>query len=843
MKAHKPLIVAILLAGSAFAASSQNLEPFKPYGMINPSVQSYKMARYGQESPSLYNGSMSSSIPVYIYSDPDFTIPISLDYHFDGFRPSEDSGLVGYGWILNCGGIITREVRGLPDDYLPNPNYGDNRYGFLMLPKNKCYRVTSQTNRVLTPNTRASLPSQLLSNLSPLKLSPFLNLYSSEDCFLYDTESDIYHFSIPGHHGSFYIAEDGKITMSESDLPPYELKVKMTPPCRDMSGIASIDFEITTGDGYVYVFKPLEISVSVNEIDLVDDLDFKEIPKSYTGYRLVQIIAPNKRTVDFQYRAGSVQASFTVDTHYSTITNNEIEYGSPLQNVYSLNGTAILESILVDGKTVVSFTYDIPNNTGEIEDICFCSTANCTYRFKHLYGGSSMMEKVKSLVQYGPNVETLQLSGIYTFNAEKDTVFRTTFNYQYTSGTPKRLLSSMNTNSGTYSFEYKTDLSIPVNDTQSTDHWGYWNAWPSDRRVYLDASINQGNLHIGNRYDQFRTEYADWKSASPSNAMACAMTKITYPTGGWATIEYEGNLVGKRINGLVPSLEECQNYTVGGVRVRRISNYSDIGKIVDFSLYKYDFPDGESSGILQAMPVYAVETFHSYQDPEHYMIFQDDMASWLDVHTIAYMNSCSAARAKDGHVAYSSVSVEHADGSNEEYKFSSYNEYPDRYEDFEIHSTRLSADADMYKNVFYYHDRIEHTGQLYSLFPPVENMFAVPIICPPSGDHSGCRGKIKEKTVYDKEGNMLRRESYTYREASNMMGYPIHDFVYKFKKCISTLHWLYIGTKTETVYNSGVGLFTRLEYEYSHGGQINAERIASPTDTMTTYYGYNQDCN
>ena len=62
------------------------------------------MTRYGNLTPSLYTGAMTFSLPLYTYEDPDFTIP------------AQHSGTVGYGWRLNAGGVITREVRGLPDE-------------------------------------------------------------------------------------------------------------------------------------------------------------------------------------------------------------------------------------------------------------------------------------------------------------------------------------------------------------------------------------------------------------------------------------------------------------------------------------------------------------------------------------------------------------------------------------------------------------------------------------------------------------------------------------------------------------------------------------------------------
>lgn len=63
---------------------------------------------------------MSYSLPLYTYKDPDFEIPLSLDYSYDGYKVSRSAGTVGLGWALNFGGIITREIRGLKDEFVSN---------------------------------------------------------------------------------------------------------------------------------------------------------------------------------------------------------------------------------------------------------------------------------------------------------------------------------------------------------------------------------------------------------------------------------------------------------------------------------------------------------------------------------------------------------------------------------------------------------------------------------------------------------------------------------------------------------------------------------------------------
>lgn len=124
---------------------AQNPEPFSFNPDITPSTETFQIQKYGNIAPSLYTGAMSFSIPLYVYQDEDFEIPLTLMYSFDGYRPDVHSGTVGYGWALECGGSVTREVRGYPDE---TANGEGNSYGYYWtakdkIPGQKDYIVTS----------------------------------------------------------------------------------------------------------------------------------------------------------------------------------------------------------------------------------------------------------------------------------------------------------------------------------------------------------------------------------------------------------------------------------------------------------------------------------------------------------------------------------------------------------------------------------------------------------------------------------------------------------------------------------------------------------------------------
>ena len=66
------LLFLLLGQSSSFAQLSLVNEPDRP------SAQASEMTKYGRFNPQLYSGRLSLNIPIYVYRDADFTIPISL---------------------------------------------------------------------------------------------------------------------------------------------------------------------------------------------------------------------------------------------------------------------------------------------------------------------------------------------------------------------------------------------------------------------------------------------------------------------------------------------------------------------------------------------------------------------------------------------------------------------------------------------------------------------------------------------------------------------------------------------------------------------------------------------
>ena len=79
------------------------------------SPQTWSEMKLGGATPNLYTGTVSVSVPVYTYEDPDFTIPVALGYGSNGYTPNVPANYVGLGWSIHAGGQIVQEVRGITD--------------------------------------------------------------------------------------------------------------------------------------------------------------------------------------------------------------------------------------------------------------------------------------------------------------------------------------------------------------------------------------------------------------------------------------------------------------------------------------------------------------------------------------------------------------------------------------------------------------------------------------------------------------------------------------------------------------------------------------------------------
>ena len=295
---------------------AQSLEPYNPYSSVSPSAETYSMTKFGGLSPSLYTGAMTYSVPIFTYSDPDFTLPISLEYNFDGFRPSQHSGTIGYGWHLECGGAITREVRGLADDDVYYGPADRPQYGYWWSVQDGFSSVSDTFDAdaywgTFSNSMNSATPTPEMSR----KINPFSHIPTQVEVQMqngtlvslgnssYDMVPDIYHFSFLGHHGDFMLMSDGTFRVFNSDLPSGEVDIEFIPPTgiRFPGYINTPGFVITLGDGMRYTFGGSVAGIEYSSSYNTASQSTSSLSGSATAFRLVRIEAPNGRYVNLNY--------------------------------------------------------------------------------------------------------------------------------------------------------------------------------------------------------------------------------------------------------------------------------------------------------------------------------------------------------------------------------------------------------------------------------------------------------------------------------------------------------------------------------------------------------------
>jgi YD repeat-containing protein len=105
-------VVGVLCVFVRVAGFSQGLPP-----VIMPNPEPAKIASYGKYEISNFTGKPNISIPLYTIKTSRLEVPIGVTYEATGVKVNDIASNVGLGFFLNAGGVITRAIVGLPDEY------------------------------------------------------------------------------------------------------------------------------------------------------------------------------------------------------------------------------------------------------------------------------------------------------------------------------------------------------------------------------------------------------------------------------------------------------------------------------------------------------------------------------------------------------------------------------------------------------------------------------------------------------------------------------------------------------------------------------------------------------
>jgi len=244
--------IVILVNFQSFSQTQNSTRIDKSVNVIPPSPDAASLGKYGDVPVGLFTGVPQISIPLYSLKEGSFDLPISLSYHSRGVRVTEIASSVGLGWSLNAGGVITRTVRGVPDESNTGYFYRDTRMAPLTLP----------INYTLTNAQYASLESLAYNNT--------------------DVDPDLFNYSFLGRSGRFFFDHNKNIHL----ITPEDIKIEVS------TDLAT--WTIKDEMGNKYIFSTGEQTTSSTNQDTQ--------PETFiSSWYLTTIITKEGRQFDFHY--------------------------------------------------------------------------------------------------------------------------------------------------------------------------------------------------------------------------------------------------------------------------------------------------------------------------------------------------------------------------------------------------------------------------------------------------------------------------------------------------------------------------------------------------------------
>ena len=382
--------------------------------VVPPSPDVASLGKYGEIPIGYQYGTPNINIPIASVKNRSLGVDVSLSYRSEGVKVTESSSNVGMNWTLNAGGVITRQVRGIVDEY------NSDRKGFLH---------TKDVNLFTTLD--------------------YIDLYKGK----IDAESDIFYYNFNGQSGKFVIDKQGNA------IPIPFRKIKISIPSSIIPGNPDY-WEIITEDGTAYRFG----ENSKVEINHIEPTCSKPATPSYTtGWMLTTMKSFTGEEVNYEYQAN--QQDFYAGTSETkniipSVSANEIHLPgyTSCPNIVS-SQTQILTRISSD-VFAIDFSYSAK------EDMLSGGKKLSSIKVLDKTASSNIIKEFELKYFYTEDTNSICYANLNsTFhNAHKKRLYLEEVNQKKEAD-----------NISLYKFEYNTPELLPSRCSKSQDHRGFYN--------------------------------------------------------------------------------------------------------------------------------------------------------------------------------------------------------------------------------------------------------------------------------------------------------------------------------------------------------------------------------
>lgn len=473
----------LLLYSAACMAQNMSINSSLPQ-IIPASPEAAAIAKYINYPVDYSSGLVKIEIPLYELNTGDLTLPISLSYHMSGLKVNENSGWVGMGWTLNAEPVLSRSVKGRPDEeyYLKQ---------------------------------RPSTSSQEL----------YWKYMDALAKGVADEQSDEYYYKLPGKSGSFYFQKLEGTSYKTILFPTESVNIKYNLSNPNL-------FEIKDENGVYYRFGSdidyLEYTKCINQgEEYVTNYKVSRMTSAKTGKELI-----------FNYQSN--EESYLVINDQLTV-EDAVSHGRPTVNFIGCNySVPFIKSNFGE--------YYVDNDGNLVSVWCEGATHLTSYNSYTIRERKiKSISHDNGIVWFDMKQDQLNqiLIGNDTGDTIRMIKF---FQSNYAYGSGKRKLDSLHISDGRnkvierYIFAYNNEF-MPPRTSKAIDHWGYHNGRSSNNTVtavpyqkiqgqrFSDTPIQEIEFYIGG---------AD-REPDESSMQAGILKSITYPNGGKTYFDYEAN--------------------------------------------------------------------------------------------------------------------------------------------------------------------------------------------------------------------------------------------------------------------------------------------------------------
>ena len=440
--------------------------------IIPPSPTVASLMQFEEVPVDYYSGQANISIP--LYSRPlsgGLGLSFGLSYHTTGVRINERSGWTGTGWSLTGLGVISRTVRGVVDEEKKGPGI---RTGVLHNDDFWNY-----------------------ANLTTAEKDEFNWKANGSSIDKYDTQLDLYQFSLLNVSGRFVIVKENGVLVPKLLSRSQQVKIELD---YDAVTLAVNSFTITDTAGYKYLFSVIEDVESTPVTGSVPQGGSGSIPASAAGvvnnrsaWHLSMITTSNDtELVRFEYTP--IQELYTASI---TRTTNDIISGTTAEFLSNAYNTSILRP-----ESTVSY-YTTDTDTQKLSKIIFKDgvTIDFVTDNTHPETGGAILKDIIIKDEQGQEDKRYTLS--------------------YSTIATRLWLDEVSEKAGSLSYDhtlsYTSRSQLPAFDSES-DVWGYIDGYSST------TTACSSNLTFD--MDAIKTGL---------------LNKITYPTGGSKEFVFEHN--------------------------------------------------------------------------------------------------------------------------------------------------------------------------------------------------------------------------------------------------------------------------------------------------------------